>query len=385
MRTTTVSHVSLPRVRSNISASFVKTPTPDFNVQKQKTHPLNLVVNPQNPIIISKNPNLPSPVNPCRLHYYLDGYDPHLKQYLIDGFSQGFKLGCVTSPEKRLCKNHSSIQKNFDLVQEKLKVELHLGRIEGPFKDLLFPDLVCTPLGLISKSTPGKFRFIHDLLFPASDSVNSHIPDEEAKVQYDTIYSVIELVKKFGQGCLMAKTDLEDAFRVIPIHPSCFKLLGFSWNDEFYFDRCLPMGARSSCRIFETFSCALQWIMCNKSHTQGMSHMIDDFFFFGKQGSQSCVQDLSQFISLCSDIGVPIKHEKTVLPSTVITIYGIEIDSVAMECRLPKEKVEKIREKLQYFVKKKKGDLNRTEIIIRVIEFCHICYLPWKSFFETLN
>lgn len=79
MRTTTVSHVSLPRVHSNISASIVKIPTPDFNVQKQKTHPLNLVVNPQNPIIISKNPNLPSPVNPCRLHYYLDGYDPHLK------------------------------------------------------------------------------------------------------------------------------------------------------------------------------------------------------------------------------------------------------------------------------------------------------------------
>lgn len=92
-------------------------------------------------------------------------------------------------------------------------------------------------------------------------------------------------------------------------------------------------------------------------NTQGMSHMIDDFFFIGKQGSQSCVQDLSQFISLCSDIGVPIKHEKTVLPSTVITIYGIEIDSVAMECRLPNEKVEKIREKLQYFVKKKKVTL----------------------------
>lgn len=43
-------------------------------------------------------------------------------------------------------------------------------------------------------------------------------------------------------------------------------------------DRCLSMGARSSCRIFETFSCALQLIICNKFHTQGMSHMIDDFF-----------------------------------------------------------------------------------------------------------
>lgn len=36
MRTTTVSHVSLPRVHSNIS---VKTPTPDFKCSKEKNPP----------------------------------------------------------------------------------------------------------------------------------------------------------------------------------------------------------------------------------------------------------------------------------------------------------------------------------------------------------
>ena len=33
------------------------------------------------------------------------------------------------------------------------------------------------------------------------------------------------------------------------------------------------------------------------------------------------------FLSLCEKLGVPIKVEKTVQPSTVITIYGIEVDS----------------------------------------------------------
>lgn len=62
----------------------------------------------------------------------------------------------------------------------------------------------------------------------------------------------------------MAKTDIEVAFRIIPICPFDYHLLGFSWQGQFYFDKCLPMGASSSCQIFEKFSVALQWIMQSK-------------------------------------------------------------------------------------------------------------------------
>lgn len=62
--TTTFKHVSLPRVHSTISAFIVKTTIPDFNVQKQKSHPFVLVVNPQNPIIISKKPKSSQPRKP---------------------------------------------------------------------------------------------------------------------------------------------------------------------------------------------------------------------------------------------------------------------------------------------------------------------------------
>ena len=49
------------------------------------------------------------------------------------------------------------------------------------------------------------------------------------------------------------------------------------------------------------------------------------------------------FLSLCEKLGVPIKDEKTVQPSTVITIYGIEVDSHELECRLPLENILKIK------------------------------------------
>lgn len=126
-------------------------------------------------------------------------------------------------------------------------------------------------------------------------------------VQYDTIDWVINLVQQYGPYCLMAKTDIEDAFRIIPINPSDYHLLGFSWEEQFYFDKCLPMVARSSCQLFEKLSVALQWIMQTKYKGGGMSHILDDFFFIRPRGAFDCRNDLTHFLYICKKIGVPIK------------------------------------------------------------------------------
>lgn len=47
---------------------------------------------------------------------------------------------------------------------------------------------------------------------------------------------------------------------------------------------------------------------------------------------------------ICDISGIPIKSEKTVSPTTVLTIYGIEVDSDALVCRLPEAKLIKIRD-----------------------------------------
>lgn len=56
----------------------------------------------------------------------------------------------------------------------------------------------------------------------------------------------------------MAKTDVKSAFRIIPIHPAHYPLLGIRWNNTYNFDRALAMGLSSSCAIFESFSTALE-------------------------------------------------------------------------------------------------------------------------------
>ena len=170
-----------------------------------------------------------TPLKPHVLEYEIAGYDSNSTKYLVSGFRKGFKLGLATGTvQHSTAKNHKSASENKQEVYKKLAIESLKERIAGPFLNPPFQNLVYSPLGLIPTNIPGKFRLIHDLSFPKGNSINSHIPSENSAVQYDSIDTVIKLIKHFGMHCLMAKCDIEDAFRLVPIHPTDYHLLGFT-------------------------------------------------------------------------------------------------------------------------------------------------------------
>ena len=103
-----------------------------------------------------------------------------------------------------------------------------------------------SPLGVVPEKVPGQFRLIHDLSFPKDNSVNSHIVKLLSEVHYELLDDCVSVIREIGQGCLMAKADIKDVFRIIPIHPADHRLLGMTWQDKYYFDKCLPMGCSTS-------------------------------------------------------------------------------------------------------------------------------------------
>ena len=146
----------------------------------------------------------------------------------------------------------------------------------------------------------------------------------------------------------MAKTDVKSAFRIIPIHPADYSLLGLKWDNMYYFDRCLAMGLSSSCAIFEAFSTALEWLSINHLGACAVLHILDDFLFIAQSKGQ-CEHDLDNFILMCNYLGVPLAPEKTVGPATVLQFAGITLDSVRQEARLPEDELQKCRPMLQNF------------------------------------
>ena len=55
-------------------------------------------------------------------------------------------------------------------------------------------------------------------------------------LQYAAVENAIGLIKSVGQNCFLAKTDVKNAFRSIPICPEDYDLLGICWQGLYYYD-----------------------------------------------------------------------------------------------------------------------------------------------------
>jgi hypothetical protein len=127
---------------------------------------------------------------------------------------------------------------NPDAVDAKINKELEKGRIAGPFVKPPFPFFKSSPLAIREKSTPGQFRLLHNLSYPYDErSVNFNISFGDSTVKYATISDAIKLVQTVGSKCYMAKSDISDAFRLLPLNPSQYHLMGFMWRGKYYHDK----------------------------------------------------------------------------------------------------------------------------------------------------
>ena len=100
---------------------------------------------------------------------------------------------------------------------------------------------------MVPKKSPGEFRLIHHLSYPKGTSINDGISSENLSVHYATIQDAIRFIKLTGPGCFLARTDIKNAFRIIPINPRDYHLLGIKWNGQYFYNRFMPMGCASSC------------------------------------------------------------------------------------------------------------------------------------------
>ena len=161
---------------------------------------------------------------------------------MIDGLTHGFDLGYKGEQGSQRCNNNLTVNSNPGIAIAKVNKEIEFGRIGGPFQDAPFKHFKCSPLALREKSTPGQYRLLHNLSHPHDDSaVNANIPSELTKTTYDTIEDAVEIIQHYDSPYL-AKTDIAEAFRLLPLHPSSYNLTGFKLQGKYFYDKCLPMG-----------------------------------------------------------------------------------------------------------------------------------------------
>ena len=312
---------------------------------------------------------------------YTKNYPDNL--FIREGFLIGFRLQYSGPRLPRFSKNLPSLGINKQVAEEKIQKEVSLGRVAGPFPQPPFPTLQVSPLGLVPKKD-GDYRLIHHLSYPENASINYFIDSEQSSVKYSTIDDAAAIIAKLGRGTYLAKTDIKSAFRLLPVNNSDFDLLGFHFNHAFYYDKMLPFGCKISCAIWDRFACFLHWLIVDRSQNSSILHYLDDFLFCGREYSIS-KDTLDTFLTLCSDLGVPIASDKTVFPTRILTFLGIEFSTQDMTMKLPEEKISEIRHKILDIMTLKKVTLQQLQSLLGSLNFACRVIAPGRAFCRRLT
>lgn len=331
-----------------------------------------------------------SVVSPLKAHAFARELASHPDQsavrFVLDGLRNGFRLGFNHSRKlKSAKKNKPSANQHAEVIDQYLANEVSLGRVLGPFPSPPLPNLHVSSFGVIPKrGQPGKWRLIVDLSSPGGLSVNDGINPEDFSLQYITVDQIISMVSKFGRGALMAKFDVEAAYRNIAVHPSDRYLLGMRWRKQYYVDLALPFGLRSAPHIFNSVADMVEWILINSHDVPALLHYLDDFITAGPPNSAQCALNLNTSVTVCKSLGLPLHPDKCIGPSPVLVVLGIELDSNDQVARLPADKFVALQELIASWCSRRWCTRKQLESLIGHLHHAAKVVWPGRTFLRRM-
>ena len=155
-----------------------------------------------------------------------DHPDQELVSYVVNGLQFGFSTGFCGQLPHSASSNLKSSFEFFSDVSKAIHNEVERGHTAGPFAVPPLRDFHCSPLGAVPKKD-GSARIILDLSSPRGSSVNEGIDNQSFTVKYCSIDDALDMVHSLGPSAFMAKADIKHAFRLCPVKPAEWHLLGY--------------------------------------------------------------------------------------------------------------------------------------------------------------
>ena len=329
------------------------------------------------------------PATPLRLPAWqralADHPDKKFCSYILNGIAQGFHIGCNRGVALSPCSNNMpSVNQQPQLVEAQIKTEITARRLLGPLPPHLAPLVQTNPIGLIPKPhQPGKWRLIVDLSSPSGRSVNDAISSDMCHMRYASVLDTVDIIQQLGRGTQLAKLDLQNVYRMVPVHPDDHQLLGIRWGHDVFIDTALPFGLRSAPKIFSAVADALAWILHSRGVTYQL-HYLDDFLLLGPPDSPGCSQSLQITLGVCQELGVPVAAHKTEGPTQSLTFLGIRIDPVHMELSLPPEKLARTTAIVLEWRDRKVAIKKQLQSLIGTLSHAATVVVPGRTFLRRM-
>ena len=165
----------------------------------------------------------------------------------------------------------------------------------------------------------------------------------EFALQYPTGDHIASLIAREGPGCLIYKCDLRKAYRQFYVDPFNFPLMGFHWNNCYYFDVVLPMGLRLVAMACQRITSAISYI-CLQRGFEVLNYLGD---FQDVEVPDAAAAAFCFLQSLLVDLGVDESKSKACPPTTRATCLGVNFDTLTMTKSVHADRLAEIQELLR--------------------------------------
>ena len=267
-------------------------------------------------------------------------------------------------------------------IREYLQKEIEADSIIGPFNRNPFGKVArFSPLDTHPKKGSDDLRVILNLSYPyEGNSVNSSIRDdvfagqEEMKLRYPSVDDLAKIIRK-GRKARIFIRDLSKAYRQLWMDPSSIHLLGYTFENKFYFNITLSMGSKSAAYCCQCTTNAITHIFQNQGYDD--VNYLDDLGAAEEDKADEAYDCLGWILA---STGIKEAKHKTV-PSSYIAIFlGILFDMISMTMQITPERPIEIKALLEQWLHKRTATLKELQSLLGKLNFVPASVLVLQFF-----
>ena len=332
--------------------NYEKTPNEKFWESFPSNTDLNCFHTPVKTEILEKL------IDKCKKHWTI--HEKRIANKTLRDLKTGTTSKFKTSPVP--CKNVTNGGSSIffgQLITDSVASWVKKKFILGPFKNKPFEDICISPM--IAQKQKSKVRPILNLSAPESKSVNDYMKKHLfRKLVMSSAKQFGQSLLKAGKNAVFSKTDIQDAYKMLPCHVNERRCFAFKWLDRYFIDISTPFGSKAAPSNFDDFAETIVNItkILSKTKKEWIHRQLDDVPVISPSGSGITEKFTKTYKKVCKELNVPLAEncknfEKAFDETTQGTVLGIIFDSKNLTWRLPKEKFEETMELLQQFRRKK--------------------------------
>ena len=298
--------------------------------------------------VLNENPHLFKIVTPIRVDIFETYLSTHPNQAFVKSVCRGLREGFwpwaeVPKPGYPVTLDESKPApvdtKKADFLRAQRDIELAKDRFSPPFTHDLLPGMYCMPIYAVPKPHSTDLRLVTDQSY-GKYSLNSMIKHEKVvgfpldnMVHFGEMLMDLER-KEPGVEKVVWKSDVAEAYRILPMHPRWQAKQVNQIDDEYHVDRCNAFGGCGAGGLFISFNSLVAWIAKEIKRIRYLSGYVDDSSGCGRKDDcltyppygRDYPREQVILMNLWDELGIPHKPHKQVYGSP-LPIIGITVDA----------------------------------------------------------